>query len=118
MLALDAEYQLTTAMSALQRVLNRAGTERGRAAARAVGHCAALLHAPTDQGTRAAPLRLSAFQPGARELAEAVRRRYPRLPWDTEGAEVAPVPYTTLGTFAGAVEGTPQKRPSAAGTRW
>ncbi|MEU4063018.1 hypothetical protein AB0F25_11380 [Streptomyces wedmorensis] len=104
-LALDPEYLLTAAVSALQRVLNRAGTERARAAARAVGHCAALLHAPTDEGTRAAQLRLSAFQSGAGELAGAVRLRYPRLPWDTEWAEVAPVPYTTLGTFAGGVRG-------------
>ncbi|MFJ5831274.1 NACHT and WD repeat domain-containing protein [Streptomyces sp. NPDC093089] len=104
-LALDAEYLLTAPVSALQRVLNRAGTERGRAAARAVGHCAALLHAPIDEGTRAAQLRLSAFQSGAEELAGSVRRRYPRLPWDTEWAEVAPVPYTTLGRFAGGVRG-------------
>ncbi|MFB6842961.1 WD40 repeat domain-containing protein [Streptomyces sp. NPDC056361] len=104
-LALDAEYLLTASVSALQRVLNRAETERGRAAARAVGHCTALLRAPIDEGTRAAQLRLSAFQSGAEELAGAVRRRYPRLPWDTEWAEVAPVPYTTLGTFAGGVRG-------------
>ncbi|MCX5389738.1 AAA family ATPase [Streptomyces sp. NBC_00094] len=104
-LALDPEYLLTAGTSALQRVLNRATTEQARAAARAVGHCAALLHTRTDPGTRAAQLRLSAFQSGAEELAAAVRRRYPSLPWDTEWAEVAPVPYTTIGTFTGGVRG-------------
>ncbi|MFG2900578.1 hypothetical protein ACGFZH_26255 [Streptomyces zaomyceticus] len=104
-LALDAAYLLTAPVSTLQRVLNRAGSERARAAARAVGHCAALLHAPTEPATRAAQLRLSAFQSGAGELAEAVRLRYPRLRWDTEWAHVTPVPYTTLGTFAGGVGG-------------
>ncbi|MFE6063013.1 hypothetical protein [Streptomyces sp. NPDC056431] len=104
-LALDAEYLLTAPVSALQRVLNRAGTERARAAARAVGHCAALLHASTEPATRAAQLRLSAFQSGAEELAGAIRLRYPLLSWDTAWAEVTPVPYTTLGTFAGGVHG-------------
>lgn len=104
-LALDPEYLLTAGTSALQRVLNRAATAPARAAARAVGHCAALLHTRTDPGTRAAQLRLSAFQSGAEELAAAVRHRYPALPWDTEWAEVTPVPYTTIGTFTGGVRG-------------
>ncbi|MFE5945809.1 hypothetical protein [Streptomyces sp. NPDC056480] len=104
-LALDPGYLLTAPVSALQRVLNRAGTERARAAARAVGHCAALLHAATEPATRAAQLRLSAFQSGAEELAGAIRLRYPQLSWDTAWAEVTPVPYTTLGTFAGGVHG-------------
>ncbi|MFH8714512.1 AAA family ATPase [Streptomyces zaomyceticus] len=104
-LALDAAYLLTAPVSTLQRVLNRAGTERARAAARAVGHCAALLHASTEPATRAAQLRLSAFQSGAEELAGAIRIRYPLLSWDTVWAEVTPVPYTTLGTFAGGVDG-------------
>ncbi|MFE2555707.1 hypothetical protein ACFXGT_06675 [Streptomyces sp. NPDC059352] len=104
-LALDPEYLLTAGTSALQRVLNRATTAPARAAARAVGHCAALLHTRTDPGTRAAQLRLSAFQSGAQELAAAVRHRYPALPWDTEWTEVTPVPYTTIGTFTGGVRG-------------
>ncbi|MFE0651686.1 hypothetical protein ACFVZH_24170 [Streptomyces sp. NPDC059534] len=104
-LALDPAYLLTAPVSALQRVLHRAGTEPARAAARAVGRCAALLHTTTDPGTRAAQLRLSAFQSGAGDLARAVRLRYPRLRWDTEWAQVAPVPYTTLGTFEGGVRG-------------
>ncbi|MDX2563563.1 AAA family ATPase [Streptomyces sp. TX20-6-3] len=104
-LALDPAFLLTAGTSALQRVLNRATTEPARAAARAVGHCAALLRTRTDHGTRAAQLRLSAFQSGAGELAAAVRRRYPDLPWDTEWAEVAPVPYTTIGTFAAGLLG-------------
>ncbi|MGW1117677.1 NACHT domain-containing protein [Streptomyces tanashiensis] len=104
-LALDPAYLLTAGTSALQRVLNRATTEPARAAARAVAHCAALLRSSTDPGTRAAQLRLSAFQSGAVELAAAVRHRYPELPWDTEWAELAPVPYTTLGTFDGGVDG-------------
>ncbi|MFF5921460.1 NACHT domain-containing protein [Streptomyces flavochromogenes] len=104
-LALDPAFLLAAGTSALQRVLNRATTEPARAAARAVGHCAALLRARADHGTRAAQLRLSAFQSGADELAAAVRRRYPDLPWDTEWAEVAPVPYTTIGTFAAGLPG-------------
>ncbi|MET9540216.1 NACHT domain-containing protein [Streptomyces sp. NPDC006553] len=104
-LALDPAFLLAAGTSALQRVLNRATTEPARAAARAVGHCAALLRARTDHGIRAAQLRLSAFQSGAEELAAAVRRRYPDLPWDTEWAEVAPVPYTTIGTFAAGLLG-------------
>ncbi|MFG3036686.1 caspase family protein [Streptomyces sp. NPDC048330] len=104
-LALDPAHLLTAPVSALQRVLNRAATEPARAAARAVGRCAALLRTSTEPATRAAQLRLSAFQSGAGELAEAVRLRYPRLRWDTEWAQVTPVPYTTLGTFENGVRG-------------
>ncbi|MGW6416645.1 caspase family protein [Streptomyces sp. NPDC055055] len=104
-LALDPAHLLTAPVSALQRVLNRAATEPARAAARAVGRCAALLRTSTEPATRAAQLRLSAFQSGAGELAAAVRLRYPRLRWDTEWAQVTPVPYTTLGTFENGVRG-------------
>ncbi|MEV5973224.1 AAA family ATPase [Streptomyces sp. NPDC051921] len=102
-LALDPALLLAAEPSALHRVLNRAGSGPARAAARALGHCAALLCSLDDPGTRAAQLRLSAFQTGAEALAHAVRERWPALPWDSEWAELAPVPYRTIGTFTGRV---------------
>ncbi|MFI8828022.1 caspase family protein [Streptomyces sp. NPDC053431] len=104
-LAGDPALLLAADPSALHRVLNRADSGPARAAGRALGHCAALLRATDDPGTRAAQLRLSAFQTGADTLAHAVRERWPDLPWDTEWAEVTPVPYRTIGTFTGRVTG-------------
>ncbi|MFI8518205.1 hypothetical protein ACIGEZ_10350 [Streptomyces sp. NPDC085481] len=104
-LAHDPALLLAAETSALQRVLNRAESGPARDAALAVGHGAALLRATDDPGTRAAQLRLSAFQTGADDLARAVRERWPALAWDTEWAEVTPVPYSTIGTFTGRVTG-------------
>ncbi|MFE2234052.1 AAA family ATPase [Streptomyces sp. NPDC059442] len=104
-LALDPAYLLTVDTDALRRVLDRAPSGPAHDAARTLNHGAALLRSTADPATRAARLRLSAFQSGAEPLARAVRDHHPDLPWDTLWADVAPVPYTTLGTLTAPVGG-------------
>ncbi|GAA4926206.1 caspase family protein [Streptomyces coeruleoprunus] len=100
-LAVDPAYLLSADHGALQRALNGADTEPARAAGRALGRCAATLRTRGDRAESAAYLRLAALQSDATQLAEAVRRVWPSLPWDAEWARVSPLPYRTIGSFEG-----------------
>lgn len=104
-LALDPAYLLAADSTGLHRVLNEADTTTARAAGRAFGRCAALLYASRDTPASASYLRLAALQSDALPLADMVRRQFPGLPWDTDWVRVAPVSYTTIGTFDDRVVG-------------
>ncbi|MFC9681481.1 caspase family protein [Streptomyces sp. NPDC056948] len=104
-LAVDPGYLLAAEPTGLHHVLDEAGSPSARAAGRAFGRCAALLHATRDTPASAAYLRLAALQADALPLADMVRRQFPDLPWDTAWVRVAPVSYTTVGTFDDRVVG-------------
>ncbi|MFF7722910.1 caspase family protein [Streptomyces luteogriseus] len=100
-LALDPMYLLVAEPSALHRALRHVRGSEAEAARAAYERCAPLLR-EIDLPARAAQLRLSAVQSGAHVLAEAVRLRFPDLPWDTLWADVpeSPYPFRAIGAFS------------------
>jgi hypothetical protein len=106
-LVLDPAYLLVAEPSALHRALRHVRSTEALAARAAYERCAPLLLVDDAVTSPAAQLRLSAVQSGAHALAEAVRLRFPELPWDTLWAEVPtrPYPFRAIGAFSGPLRG-------------
>ncbi|PWG14224.1 hypothetical protein DF268_06640 [Streptomyces sp. V2] len=106
-LVVDPLFLLTAEPVALQRALTRVTTRQAVAARTAYERVGVVLARERDQGVRYAQLRLAALQSDAADLAEAIRRRAPDLPWDTRWLRPlgAATPYRTIGAFDSAVVG-------------
>ncbi|WP_327317086.1 ATP-binding protein [Streptomyces sp. NBC_01235] len=105
-LVLDPTYLLVAEPSALHRALRHVRSAEAQAARAAYERCSPVL--VEDAVTSpAAQLRLAAVQSGAHALAEAVRLRFPDLPWDTLWAEVPkrPYPFRAIGAFSTPLRG-------------
>ncbi|MFJ8863842.1 caspase family protein [Streptomyces sp. NPDC102451] len=107
-LVLDPSYLLVAETAALHRALGHVRGAEAQAARAAYERCAPMLLARNAAISPAAQLRLSAIQSGAHTLAEAVRLRFPTLPWDTLWAEtpMRPYPFRAIGVFPAPLRGT------------
>ncbi|MFJ4895188.1 caspase family protein [Streptomyces sp. NPDC088788] len=106
-LVLDPAYLLVAEPSALHRGLRHVRSAEAQAARTAYERCAPVLLMEDVITSPPAQLRLSALQSGAQFLAEAVRLRFPELPWDTLWAEAPtrPYPFRAIGTFSAPLRG-------------
>ncbi|MEV5815842.1 caspase family protein [Streptomyces mutabilis] len=106
-LALDPLYLLTAEPAALHRALRHVERSEAKAARAAYERCAPLLQ-EMDVPSRAAQLCLCAVQSGAHALADAIRQRFPVLPWEPLWADVpeSPYPFRAIGTFSAPVKDT------------
>ncbi|MFM9441215.1 caspase family protein [Streptomyces acidiscabies] len=106
-LVVDPLFLLTAEPVALQRALTRVTSPQAVAARTAYERVGVVLARESDQGVRYAQLRLAALQSDAVDLAQAIRRRAPDLPWDAEW--MLPLgtstPYRTIGAFDSGVVG-------------
>lgn len=100
-LVTDPLFLVTVDPATLRRALPAVRTPRARAVRGSYDRIAPHLAAEADVGARGALLRLTAFEMGDRELADATLERVPEQPWVAEWAYVPspPYPYRSLERF-------------------